>query len=170
MDGIRNDRTPAMVSLKFAPGPDGDVWLVVSDLVRSKSKQARCYLIGKGNGGYLYTGHLTGGHTTEAFVFVDGQKTSAEIVRFNGTKMSVLYRLGEGRPYVYLGFKDNYRKADVIEWWTTRQLGVDTDPRFSKHKYALRILGWNGTKYALKKLMPFDGEKTTLKGVEWWPL
>lgn len=160
---VLNDGTAdANASLVFAdggnPGPEKTALLVISRGDPRKPRVLFTREIGAGAAGSLHIGDMTGNGKQEVFVFVDGQKTSAEMLRFRGSTASVLYRLDEGRPHVFLRYRDTKSGivADIVEEWPAHQLALENTPGFKGHPVALKVFRWNGKRYQQHHIEPAD--------------
>jgi len=160
---ILNDgTTDANASLVFKDGPksapEKTAWLVISRGDPRKPRVVYAKELGGGNGGRLEIGHFSGGDEQEIFVFVDGQKTEAAMLRCKGNRASVLYRLEQGRPIVILRYRDTKdgQIADIVEEWPTFQLALNETPGFKGHPVALKVFRWNGRRYQQHHIEPAD--------------
>jgi len=161
--GLLNDGTLASAGLIMASqegyGPLLQVSLVVWRGVGAKAKIVYRKEIGWGWTGTLTPAQLTGSDSVELFVYVDGQKPEAEVLRFRGSKPSVLYHLDGGRP-LKVEPRDRPGVAtcamDIVEFWDPWHLGLKNDPRVKGRAYALRVFRWNGRKYVLHHIEGSD--------------
>ncbi len=159
---LLNDGSTASVGLIMKAtaqdSPETTVYLTIWQRSRLGKRQVYSHRIGTGTGGSVHVGHLTGGSSVEVFTFVDGQKTEAALVRFRSARSLILYRLDEGRPHVFLRWRTDTAgcPADVVECWPVGQLGLESDPRFRLHQYALRVMRDDGHRYRLHHVDPSD--------------
>jgi hypothetical protein len=146
----------SVVALEMRPDPKGfperEAWLVVSPKTGTTSKAVYSRRIGEGTGGTVTVGQLTGGQSQEVFVFVDGQRTYAEVLRLRGHKAQVLYELGGGRPKVFLRWNNRLDAYDVVEAWSGFQLGLPPNSPLKGSKIVLQVFRWDGHHYKLHHL------------------
>ncbi len=155
---VLNDGSRASIALMFSPkpgyGPEMVALLVISPQTRGRVTSR--VEVGVGSGGVLQVGHLVGESKTDVFVFIDGQKTYARVLRFRGEHYDTLYKLEGGRPEVSLRWRDNGSEctADVVERWPVKQLGLGSRPPFTSCAFALRVFRWDGHKYRFLRTEP----------------